>query len=179
MSNRIVVLSGSPRKNGNTDRLTAAFVEGAESAGKKVKLFRVADMRIAGCQGCNQCFDGKGVCVQKDDAQAILDALREADAYVLASPIYFFSLSAQIRLAIDRTYALLRAEMPATKSALLITCGADTASAADGAVATYKGMCSHSGRADAGIIIAPGLHKPGEIEGRPELEQARALGREI
>ena len=83
------------------------------------------------------------------------------------------------RLAIDRTYALLRAEMPAKKSALLITCGADSASAADGAVATYKGMCSHSGREDAGIIIASGLHAPDEIEGRPELEQARALGREI
>ena len=98
---------------------------------------------------------------------------------MLASPLYFFSLSAQIRLAIDRTYALLRAEMPAKKSALLITCGADSASAADGAVATYKGMCSHSGRDDTGIIIAPGLHAPDEIEGRPELEQARALGREI
>ena len=179
MSKSIVILSGSPRKNGNTDRLAAAFVEGAESVGKNVTLFRVADMHIAGCQGCNHCFDGKGICVQKDDAQVILEALRKADAYVLASPIYFFSLTAQIRLAIDRTYALLRAKMPAKKSALLITCGADSASAADGAVATYKGMCSHSGREDAGIIIAPGLHAPDEIEGRPELEQACALGREI
>ena len=179
MSNNIVVLSGSPRKNGNTDRLVAAFVEGAMSAGKKVTVFRVADMQIAGCRGCNQCFAQNGVCVQTDDAQIILDALKEADAYVLASPIYFFSLSAQIRLAIDRTYALLRAGMPASTSALLITCGADTASAADGAVATYKGMCGHSGRKDAGIIIAPGLHALDAIEGRPELAQARALGQEI
>ena len=179
MSKNIVVLSGSPRKNGNTDKLAAAFVEGAESAGKKVTLFRVADMNIAGCKGCNQCFDGKGRCVQEDDAQIILEALKGADAYVLVSPIYFFSLTAQIRLAIDRTYALLRAEMPATKSALLITCGSDSVSSADGAVATYKGMCKHSGREDAGIIIATGLHGPSEIEGRPELEQARALGREI
>ena len=179
MSNNIVVLSGSPRSNGNTARLAAAFVEGAEAAGKKVTVFPVADMRIAGCRACNTCFNGEGVCVQKDDAQTILDALREADAYVLASPIYFFSLTAQIRLAIDRTYALLRAGMPATKSALLLTCGADTPSAADGAVATYKGMCAHSGRVDAGIIIASGLHEPGEIEGRPELDQARALGRDI
>ena len=69
--------------------------------------------------------------------------------------------------------------LPAKRSALLLTCGANTASAADGVVATYKAMCAHSGREDAGIIIAPGLHTPDEIEGRPEIELARALGREI
>ena len=179
MSKHIVVLSGSPRRNGNTDRLVAAFVDGAESAGKKVTLFHTADMDIAGCLGCNHCFEEKGVCVKKDDAQKILDALLEADAYVLASPIYFFSLTAQIRLAIDRTYALLSVGMPAKRSALLVTCGDKRESAADGAVATYKGMCMHSGREDAGIIIVTGLHDPSDIEGRMELDKARALGREI
>ena len=179
MTKTIVVLSGSPRKGGNTDRLAAAFVEGAESAGKKVSLFRVADMRIAGCLGCNHCFEEKGVCVQQDDESRILDALKEADAYVLASPIYFFSLSAQLRLAIDRSYALLSVGMPAKKAALLLTCGDSTGKAAEGAVATYRGMCAHSGREDAGIVIAAGLHGPDEIEGRPELDKARALGREI
>ena len=56
MSNNIVILSGSPRKGGNTDRLAAAFVEGAEAAGKSVTLFRVADMSIGGCRGCGYCF---------------------------------------------------------------------------------------------------------------------------
>ena len=179
MSKNIVVLSGSPRKNGNTDRLVAAFTAGAESTGKKVTVFRVADMNIAGCLGCNRCFDGSGVCVQKDDAQIILDALREADAYVLASPIYFFSLTAQLRLAIDRTYALLRVSMPASKTALLLTCGANTEKAAEGAIATYNGMCAHSGRENVGIVLATGLHAPDEIEGRPELDAARTLGSEI
>ena len=179
MSKNIVVLSGSPRKNGNTDMLAAAFAEGAESAGKNITVFRVADMNIAGCRGCGHCFDGSGVCVQKDDAQIILNALMNADAYVLASPIYFFSLTAQLRLAIDRTYALLRGKMPATKSALLLTCGAPDEKVAEGAIATYKGMCSHSGREDAGIVIATGLRAPGEIAGRAELEQARKIGRDI
>ena len=93
MSKNIVVLSGSPRKNGNTERLAASFVEGAESAGKNVTLFRVADMNIAGCLGCNCCYDGTGICVQKDDAQTILDALKNADAFVLASAIYFSIIS--------------------------------------------------------------------------------------
>jgi multimeric flavodoxin WrbA len=89
MSENIVLLSGSPRKGGNTDRLAVAFIEGAESAGKKVTLFRVADMTIGGCLGCDHCFKEKGVCVQNDDMIMILNALRKADAIVFASPIYF------------------------------------------------------------------------------------------
>ena len=96
MSN-IVLLSGSPRKGGNTDRLAAAFIEGAESAGKSVTLFRVADMKIGGCLGCGHCFEEKGVCVQKDDMVGILNALGKADTIVLASPVYYFSVTAYSR----------------------------------------------------------------------------------
>jgi len=127
MSNSIVLLSGSPRKGGNTDRLAAAFMEGAESAGKTITLFRVADMKIGGCLGCGHCFEEKGVCVQKDDMPEILDALRKADALVLASPVYYFGATAQIKLAIDRTYALLCEKTPIKRAALLMTCGDSTA----------------------------------------------------
>ena len=179
MSKNIVILSGSPRKGGNTDRLTAAFIAGAESLGKRVTLFRVADMGIGGCLGCNHCFEEKGVCVQKDDMPQILGALRKADTIIFASPIYYFSVTAQLKLAIDRTYALLSEKPPIHQAALLITCGDGDVGAAEGAVVMYNHMCSYSKWEDAGIIIAPGLHEPGEIEGRGELEQARNLGREI
>ena len=179
MSNNIVVLSGSPRKGGNTDKLVDAFVEGAKSAGKTVHLFRVADMKIAGCIGCNHCFEEKGVCVQKDDMLPILDALRTAEAFVLASPVYYFSVTAQLKAAIDRTYALLSVEKPTKKSALLMTCGAGSPDVAEGAVVMHKTMCRIGKREDAGIVIATGLHDPDEINGRPELEQARKIGLEI
>ena len=179
MSKNIVVFSGSPRKGGNTDILAAAFVNGAESAGKTVRLFRVADMQIGGCKGCNHCFEEKGVCVQKDDMPQILDALRIADAIVFASPIYYFSVSAQIKLAIDRTYALLSIKTPVKTVALLLTCGDSGTKVAEGAVAMYKNICFFSKWKDAGIVIATNLHEPGEIEGRDELEKARVLGREI
>ena len=90
MSRNIVLLSGSPRKDGNTDKLASAFIEGAESSGKTVKTFRVADMKIGGCVGCKVCFKQGGVCVQKDDMTQIIDVLRKADTIVFASPVYFF-----------------------------------------------------------------------------------------
>ena len=179
MSEKIVVLSGSPRKEGNTERLAAAFIDGAKSAGKDVVMFRAADMDIGGCLGCCHCFEEKGVCAQDDDMTEVLDALRTADALVLVSPVYYFDMTAQLKLAIDRTFALLSVGTPIKKAALLMTCGDDSKKAADGAVATYKDICSYSKWADAGVIIAAGLHNPGEIDGREELETAKTLGREM
>jgi NAD(P)H-dependent FMN reductase len=179
MSKRIVLLSSSPRKDGNTDKLAAAFIAGAESAGKQVTLFRVADMKISGCKGCNHCFEEKGVCVQNDDMHQILNALKQADALVLASPVYYFSVSAQLKLAVDRMYSLIIVGMPIKRTALLMTCGDSSVAAAEGAVVMYNNIRAYSKWDDAGVIIAPGLHEPGEIEGRDELEKAMALGREM
>jgi len=176
MSNNIVVLSGSPRKEGNTERLSAAFISSAQSTGKKVIAFRAADMKIGGCKGCEHCFVEKGICVQKDDMLPILEALKSADAIVFVSPIYYFDMSAQLKLAIDRTFALLGVGTPIRKAAFLMTCGDSSEKAAEGAVVTYKNICAYSKWQDAGVIIATGLHKPGEIEGRIELEKAKQLG---
>jgi multimeric flavodoxin WrbA len=179
MSNNIVVLSGSPRKDGNTDKLAAAFIEGAKEAGKAVIAFRAADMKIGGCLGCNHCFEEKGVCVQKDEMLQILDALRYADAIVFASPVYYFAVTAQLKLAIDRTYALISDKAPIKRSALLITCGDNKHEAADGAVVMYNNIRSYSKWDDAGVIIATGLHEKNDIAGRAELEKAQALGSAI
>jgi len=176
MSNNIVVLSGSTRKEGNTSILAAAFIEGARSAGKNVIVFSAADMKIGGCKGCEHCFEEKGVCVQKDDMTPVLEALKSADAVVFVSPIYYFDMSAQLKLAIDRTFALLSVGTPIKKAAFLMTCGDDSEKAAEGAVVTYSNICAYSKWEDAGVIIATGLHKPGEIESRVELEKARQLG---
>ena len=159
--------------------MVAAFVEGAESGGKAVSMFRVTDMKIGGCLGCNHCFEEKGICVQKDDMRQILDALRNADAIVLASPVYYWAVSAQLKLAIDRTYALISDKPPVKRAALLMTCGDGKIEAADSALMMYNSICSFSKWEDAGVVIATGLHALGEIEGREELDQARLLGHEI
>jgi len=179
MSKNIVVLSGSPRKEGNTERLVAVFIDGAKSADKNVIVFRTADMKIGGCTGCEHCIKEKGVCAQKDDMPTILEELKTADTLILASPVYYFDMTAQLKLAIDRTYALLSVGTPIKKAALLMTCGDNTVEAAEGAVVTYKSICAYSKWEDAGVVIATGLHNPGEIEGRDELVKAKMLGREI
>ena len=176
MSKSIIVLSGSPRKDGNTARLAEAFIEGARVAGKETSLFRVADLQIGVCRGCGYCFKNKGVCVQKDDMVPILDMLRKADALVLASPVYYFNMTAQIKLAIDRFFALLELGMSVRRAALLMTCGDSSEAAAASSISMFRQICAYQKWEEAGIIIAPRLHNPGEIEGRVELEQARRLG---
>jgi multimeric flavodoxin WrbA len=159
MSN-IVLLSGSPRRGATTDKLTAAFIEGAAAAGNNVTLFNVSDMKIGGCIGCGHCFKQTGVCIQKDDMQVILDALRKADVLVLATPVYYFSFTAQLKLAIDRTYALLKERTPIKRRALLITCGAGW-NAANSTVAhlpsDYRPAELEGG---CGIVIAPASTPP-------------------
>jgi len=185
VSKNIVVLSGSPRKGGNTDKLAAAFVEGAQSAGKNVTLFRVADMKIGGCLACNGCEQEGTMCVQKDDMLEILDALLLADAVVFASPVYYFSVSAQLKLAIDRLYALSRiceqSGKPITikRAALLMPCEDTWVETAAGAAEIVDRMCDYYKWENAGSIIVTGVLSPGEIEDRIELEKARELGRGI
>jgi multimeric flavodoxin WrbA len=179
MSGNIVILSGSPRKGGNTDQLAAAFIDGAREAGKQTALFRVADLKIGGCLGCEHCFNAQGVCVQHDDMPPILDALRKADALVLASPVYYFGVTAQLKLAIDRFFALLREGMPVKRAALLMACGDAADTAAASSIGMFRQICGYQKWEEAGIVIAPGVHNPGDIKGRPALEQAKGLGKSI
>ena len=172
MGKNIVVLSGSPRKGANTDKLAAAFIRGAESAGNTVTLFRTPDMTIAGCLGCGHCFEAPGTCVQKDDMTQILDALKNADVLILASPVYFWGVTAQLKLAIDRTFALLRAKPPIKRAAILLTCGSRTGAA----ISMFETMCDFSGWENAGVIVATGLHAPDAIDGQAVLKEAEELG---
>lgn len=104
---KIVILNGSPHLNGPTSDMVNGFIEGATSVGHEVEHFHVAHMNIHGCIACEYCRNKKkGKCVQKDDMQEIYPKLKGADMIVFASPIYYFTLSAQLQAAIQRTYAI-------------------------------------------------------------------------
>jgi multimeric flavodoxin WrbA len=98
---KVIAFSGSPRKDGNTDLLLGEAVKGAESSGISVKIFRLNLMDIRPCQNCGGC-DKTGECIIKDDMDEIYREIRTADRIILASPIFFFSLSAQTKAMIDR-----------------------------------------------------------------------------
>jgi multimeric flavodoxin WrbA len=118
--------------------LTEAFIEGAKNAGNRVSLFKVAGLIIGGCRDCGHCFKHKGVCIQKDDMPPILDELRKADVLVLTSPVYYFGVSAQLKLTIDRFFALLEEGMAVKHAALLMTCGDATDAAAASSISMFR-----------------------------------------
>lgn len=105
MGKKVLILSGSPRKGGNSDILCDEFLRGALEAGNEVEKIRVTERKVAPCSACYYCRDHGGVCVHKDDMASILQKMINADVIVLASPVYFYSINAQLKAVIDRTVA--------------------------------------------------------------------------
>ena len=102
---KVLILSGSPRKGGNSDILCDQFARGALEAGNEVKKIFVAEKKIAPCSGCYFCRNHGGRCALNDDMGDVLQAMIDSDVLVLSSPVYFYSLSAQLKAVIDRTVA--------------------------------------------------------------------------
>lgn len=181
MGKKIIVLNGSPRKNGNTSALVKAFREGAESADHSVTEFWLGGMDIHGCRGC--CAGGKNPespCVQKDDMEQIYPAYKEADVVVLASPLYYWTISGQLKCAFDRLFAVAECDPsytnPRKESALLM---AAEGNGFEETVYWYDRLMGHIGWKDCGKVLCGGVMAVGDIEGKPELEEARRLGASI
>lgn len=181
MSKKIIILNGSPRKNGNTAALIEAFTQGAQSAGHQVTTFFLNEMDIHGCKGCF-CGgkDSASPCVQKDDMDKIYPAYREADVVVLASPLYYWSVSGQLKCAFDRLFAVAECDPdyrnPKKDSVLLM--------AAEGwgfeeTLFWYDHLEKHIGWKSLGKVLCGGVFNVGDIEGRNELKEAYELGKSI
>lgn len=101
---KVLAISSSPRKGGNSDVLCDEFLKGAAENGHEIEKIRLAEKKIAPCAACSGCAESH-VCVRKDDMAEVLDALKAADVIVLASPVYFYSVCAQMKAMIDRCLA--------------------------------------------------------------------------
>ena len=178
MHKKIIVLNGSPRKHGNTSVLIQEFTKGAEEAGHTVTIFHLDSMNINGCKGC---FGGgknpQSPCVQKDDMTHIYPVYKEADIVVLASPLYYWSFSGQLRTAFDRLFAVAEChpnyQNPHKDAILLMS--------AEGygfeeSIYYYKSLLKHLQWNDLGHILAGGVMEIGDIVGNPILEDAKKLG---
>ena len=107
MSKRVLVLAASPRRDGNSTVLALRAAEGVEAAGGVADFVRLGGLRIGPCTACDVCRSGPDVgCIFDDDMQPLYGKLREADGVIFASPVYWFNMSAQLKLFIDRTYAM-------------------------------------------------------------------------
>jgi multimeric flavodoxin WrbA len=153
--------------------MVQAFREGAEAAGHEVEEYQVGKMKIAGCLGCEYCHGkGEGTCIQKDDMEKIMPAYKEADMVVFASPIYYFTMTAQMEAAIQRVYCIGK-PLKAKKAALLLTSGSP--GVYDSATAQINGYCAYTGIETAGIITSNGSENGSEAKLNEVREFAKSL----
>ncbi len=176
----IIVLSGSPRKGGNTDLLAESFAKGATEKGHKVETVSVHDYKVAPCKGCNACFrTANNTCVQVDDMTAIYQKMKQADMLVIVSPVYFYGISAQLKAVIDRCHNPLRDTFGITKAALLLVGAASLPELFDGIVAQYRLCLNFFKIEDAGHVFVRGAKDKGDINNTNALNDAYELGKSL
>jgi multimeric flavodoxin WrbA len=182
---KIVAVLGSPRPKGNSALLAEAFLQTARERGADTEVYLLNQMNIKGCQGCGKCKTDSQACVVEDDLQPVYEALRGADILVLASPVYFGDLSAQLKCFWDRTYALVNPDFssrlaPGKKSVMLLAQANGSEEMFDDIHPRYERWLKMFGFAENHVIRAVGVREAGEVKHRPKpLEQARKLAREL
>ena len=177
----ILIIIGSPRKKGNTYQLAQAFLKGAQEEGAQVRVVDLAETRIQGCLDCSGC-EKTGRCVQKDGMEEVYEAIGDCDLLVLATPIFFFSLSAQLKAVLDRlhSYALsIHYQFPPKECVLLAVAGDKDPQYMQQVVTYYQTFTNRLGWVDRGIILAPGAKGRGAIQGHVALKQAQELGKAL
>ena len=175
---KILVLTGSPRKSGNSATLADNFIKGAKEAGHNVVRFDAAFRDVHPCIGCNKCgMDGP--CIFKDDFEFVREHIVDADAVVFATPMYYFGISSQLKAVIDRFYAI-NGKIHRPKKAVLLMTYANTAAAeAEPIKKHYEVLLNYLGWQDAGQVIASGVWPIGAVNHTEYPQKAYELGRNI
>lgn len=177
MSKKILAISSSFRKGGNSDMLCDQFIRGAQEAGNDVEKIFVNDYKINFCRGCGAC-NITHKCVQKDDMSVILDKMIEADVIVLATPVYFYNMNGQMKTLIDRTVP--RYEEMRNKDFYYILAAADESQAnMQKVIQSFRGFTEDclEGAKEKGIIYGTGAWQIGDIMGSPAMEEAYKMGK--
>lgn len=181
MAKKIIVLNGSPRPKGNTSALAEEFSKGAREAGCEVTSFLLDKMDIHGCKGCfGGGKDAAHPCVQRDDMEKIYPVYKDADLVVLASPLYYWNFSGQLRTAFDRLFAVAECDAnyrnPVKEAVLLMAAeGFDF----DDALTYYENLMKHLGWKNRGHVLAGDVMRVGDITGHKELKEAYELGKAV
>lgn len=177
----ILVLTGSPRKNGNSDLLADAFIKGAEEAGHTVQKFQAGKKKIQGCIACMKCYSKGGACIFNDDFNELAPLLENSETLVLSTPLYWFSFPAQIKAAFDKLYALLVGKhTPQIRESMMLVC-AETSDMVDfeGIVRSFELINDYMKWENRGTLLVPHVNNTGDILKTDALAKAEALGRNI
>ena len=179
MSKNVLIVSSSPRKGGNSETLAASFAKGAEEIGHKVETVYLREKKYGFCKGCLACLK-VGHCVINDDAVEIAARMHDADVLVFATPVYYYSVSGQLKTMLDRANPLFDSDYAFTKAYLLATAAEDGEETVEGTVKAVQGWVDCFERCElAGTVFAGGVTDVGEIAGHPALEKAHQMGKEI
>ncbi|HIR41549.1 MAG TPA: flavodoxin family protein [Candidatus Egerieicola pullicola] len=177
MSKKIVVITGSPRKKGNSFAMTDAFVQAAKAKGHTVTRFDTAMMKIGGCHACETCFQTGKACSFDDDFNRIAPAILEADAIVYTMPVYWYSIPAQIKGVIDRIYSFCVAgkDLAGKECGLIACCEENDKTVLDGVRIPLERSAALLNWKMVGEVLIPGVLNIGDIEKTDGCAQAAAL----
>lgn len=179
MSKKVLILSGSPRKGGNSDLLCDEFARGAREAGHSVEKIRASEKKIAPCSACYYCRQSGGSCVHKDDMADVLQKMIDADVIVLASPVYFYSIDAQLKAVIDRTVARWL-EVENKEFYYIVTMADESTASADTTLACFRGYADCvQGAREMGVIIGSGVYEPGKVKNTAAMKNAYEMGKRV
>ena len=165
MSKKIVVITGSPRKNGNSFAMTDSFIKAAEAKGHSVTRFDAALKQVGGCRACETCFSTGKACTFDDDFNTIAPAILEADAIVFTTPVYWYSIPAQMKGVIDRIFSLVVGgkDIAGKECALITCCEEDDMSVMDGVRIPIERMAALNKWKVVGEVLIPGVLNVGDI----------------
>lgn len=174
---KIVVLQGSPNSNGSTAILVEEFMRGAKQAGHTVERIDVVEKNIAACRGCVACGYGARPCVQRDDMAALLDKILAADMLVLATPLYYYGMTAQLKTVIDRFCSENSAISSRRLKAALLTVAWNSDSwTFDALVSHYQTLCRYLSMTDIGQVLGRGCGTPGMTRATSAPHETYELG---
>ena len=181
MSKKIAVITGSPRKNGNSFAMTDAFIQAAEAKGHTVTRFDAADKKLTGCHACETCFKTGKACSFDDDFNTIASAILEADAVVFTMPVYWYSIPSQIKAVIDRMYAFCVAgrDVAGKECALIACCEEADMTVLDGVRVPMERTAALLKWTMVGEVLVPGVLNAGDIAKTDGIRQAAALAEKI
>ena len=177
---KVAILVGSPRKNGNTEILVNYLCEGLKVNNNEIDMISIRDWKINPCLGCNCCFENGGVCVQKDGMNELYNKLQSSDIIVIASPVYFYGISAQLKCIIDRLHNPIRNTFKVKKMALISVAGDTRQCVFNSIKYQYEDLLKYFNLENLGEIIVYGVRHMNEIsEHKDELQKAFELGKSI
>lgn len=172
----VLILSGSPRKGGNSDLLCDEFMRGAKEAGNEVEKIFIADKKISPCRACYYCRRSGGECIIKDGMSDILQKIIDADVIVLTSPVYFYSVDAQLKAVIDRTVARWL-EVKNKEFYYIVTCADEQTASAERTLECFRSYADCvEGAKECGVIYGTGVYEKGEIKDKQAMKQAYEIG---